>query len=118
MQSVFLPFFSFLKHYALKQKIVDAQELLPTVQLDFELRVKISQVCGSLDVDGLRGDIVTTRAAQAHAAYDNRDKVTVDDIAAIIVLCLRHRLRKDPLESIAEGNKVEKIFKEVFEIED
>ena len=102
----------------LRDRIVSAQQLLPTVQIDYDLRIKISEVCSRLDVDGLRGDIVTTRAAQAHAAYDNRDKVTVDDIAAIIVLCLRHRLRKDPLESIAEGNKVEKIFKEVFEIED
>ena len=102
----------------LRDRIVSAQQLLPTVQIDYDLRIKISEVCSRLDVDGLRGDIVTTRAAQAHAAYDNRDKVTVDDIAAIIVLCLRHRLRKDPLESIAEGNKVEKIFKEVFEIEE
>jgi len=102
----------------LRDPIVSAQQLLPTVQIDYDLRIKISEVCSRLDVDGLRGDIVTTRAAQAHAAYDNRDKVTVDDIAAIIVLCLRHRLRKDPLESIAEGNKVEKIFKEIFEIED
>nr|YP_010208612.1 Mg chelatase subunit e [Pseudo-nitzschia simulans]UBA15905.1 Mg chelatase subunit e [Pseudo-nitzschia sp.] len=102
----------------LRDRIVSAQQLLPSVQIDYDLRIKISEVCSRLDVDGLRGDIVTTRAAQAHAAYDNRDKVTVDDIAAIIVLCLRHRLRKDPLESIAEGNKVEKIFKEIFEIED
>ena len=102
----------------LRDRIVSAQQLLPSVQIDYDLRIKISEVCSRLDVDGLRGDIVTTRAAQAHAAYDSRDKVTVDDIAAIIVLCLRHRLRKDPLESIAEGNKVEKIFKEIFEIED
>jgi magnesium chelatase subunit I len=102
----------------LRDRIVSAQQLLPSVQIDYDLRIKISEVCSRLDVDGLRGDIVTTRAAQAHAAYDNRDKVTVDDIASIIVLCLRHRLRKDPLESIAEGNKVEKIFKEIFEIED
>jgi len=102
----------------LRDRIVSAQQLLPSVQIDYDLRIKISEVCSRLDVDGLRGDIVTTRAAQAHAAYDNRDKVTVDDIAAIIVLCLRHRLRKDPLESIAEGNKVDKVFKEIFEIEE
>jgi len=102
----------------LRDRIVSAQKLLPTVQIDYDLRIKISEVCSRLDVDGLRGDIVTTRAAQAHAAYDNRDKVTVDDIAAIIVLCLRHRLRKDPLATLDEGNKVDKVFKEVFEIEE
>jgi len=98
----------------LKKKITDAQELLPTVELDYELRVKISKVCGSLDVDGLRGDIVTNRAAKAFAAYNGRSAVTVEDIEKIIVLCLRHRLRKDPLESIDSGDKVSTIFEEVF----
>ena len=98
----------------LKKKITDAQELLPKVELDFGLRVKISQVCGSLDVDGLRGDIVTNRAAKAYAAYNGRSKVDVDDIEKIITLCLRHRLRKDPLESIDSGDKVSSTFEEVF----
>ena len=99
---------------ALKEKIVKAQELLTKVTIDFELRVKISQVCGSLDVDGLRGDIVTNRAAKAYAAYNSREEVTVDDIEKVITLCLRHRLRKDPLESIDSGDKVGSVFEEVF----
>ena len=98
----------------LKEKIVNAQQLLPSMKIDFELRVKISQVCGSLDVDGLRGDIVTNRAAKAYAAYNGRSEVTVDDIEKIITLCLRHRLRKDPLESIDSGDKVQSVFEEVF----
>jgi magnesium chelatase subunit I len=106
------------KQQELRDKIVSAQNILPTVQIDYDLRVKISEVCSQLDVDGLRGDIVTNRAAKAHAAYNGRDKVTVEDISKIITLCLRHRLRKDPLESIDSGDKVSKIFKEIFEIED
>ena len=98
----------------LRNKIVDAQNLLPKVNLDFDLRVKISQVCGSLNVDGLRGDIVTNRASKAYAAYNGRDNVTVDDIENVITLCLRHRLRKDPLESIDSGDKVQNVFEEVF----
>jgi magnesium chelatase subunit I len=99
---------------ALKKKITDAQELLPSIEIDYELRVKISQVCGSLDVDGLRGDIVTNRAAKAFAAYNGRSTVTVEDIENVITLCLRHRLRKDPLESIDSGDKVSSVFEEVF----
>jgi len=102
----------------LRTKIIKAQTLLPKVTLDYNLRVKISEVCSQLDVDGLRGDIVTNRAAKAYAAYDERSTVTVEDIEAIISLCLRHRLRKDPLESIDSGDKVSKVFKEVFEIAD
>ena len=99
---------------ALKVKILDAQKRLSDVELDMELRVKISQVCGTLDVDGLRGDIVTNRAAKAYAAYNERTKVTVEDIEKVITLCLRHRLRKDPLESIDSGDKVQSVFEEVF----
>lgn len=102
----------------LRDRIVAAQELLPSVEIDYDFRIKISEVCSRLDVDGLRGDIVTNRAARAHAAYHKRDKVTIEDISKIITLCLRHRLRKDPLESIDSGDKVSKIFKEVFEIDE
>ena len=102
----------------LRDRIIAAQNLLPSVELDYDLRIKISEVCSQLDVDGLRGDIVTNRAAKAHAAYNGRDKVTIEDISKIITLCLRHRLRKDPLESIDSGDKVSRIFKEVFEIEE
>ena len=99
---------------ALKKNIIKAQKLLSTIELDYDLKIKISQVCGSLNVDGLRGDIVTNRAAKAYAAYNNRSKVTVEDIEKVITLCLRHRLRKDPLESIDSGEKVKSVFQEVF----
>jgi len=49
---------------ALQTKVVAAQERLANVQLDPDLRLKISEVCGQLNVDGLRGDIVTNRAAR------------------------------------------------------
>ena len=101
----------------LRDKIVAAQKLLPTVEIDYDLRIKISEVCSRLDIDGLRGDIVTNRAAKAYAAYHGRDKVTLEDISKIITLCIRHRLRKDPLESIDSGDKVGKVFKEIFEIQ-
>jgi magnesium chelatase subunit I len=99
---------------AMQKQLVMAQEQLVKVEMDYELRVKISQVCSELDVDGLRGDIVTNRAAKALAAFEGRNQVTVDDIRRVITLCLRHRLRKDPLESIDSGYKVEKTFGRIF----
>ncbi|QOV23806.1 magnesium chelatase ATPase subunit I [Anabaenopsis elenkinii] len=102
---------------ALQEKIVSAQNLLPQVTLDYEQRVKISEICSELDVDGLRGDIVSNRAAKALTAFEGRTEVTLDDIKRVITLCLRHRLRKDPLESIDSGYKVEKAFGRVFGVE-
>ncbi|MQL76292.1 hypothetical protein Taro_008691 [Colocasia esculenta] len=98
----------------LQQQIASARSSLGSVQIDHDLRVKISKVCAELNVDGLRGDIVTNRAAKALAALKGRDKVTTDDIATVIPNCLRHRLRKDPLESIDSGLLVIEKFYEVF----
>jgi magnesium chelatase subunit I len=98
----------------LQQQIVDAQHLLAEVSIDPDLRIKISQVCSELNVDGLRGDIVTNRAAKALAALEGQTSVSLNHIRRIITLCLRHRLRKDPLESIDSGYKVGKVFAQVF----
>jgi magnesium chelatase subunit I len=103
---------------AQQQELIKAQNLLPHVKIDHDLRVQISQVCSELDVDGLRGDIVTNRAAKALAALEGRTEVTIDDIRRVITLCLRHRLRKDPLESIDSGYKVSKVFNQVFGLVD
>ena len=103
-----------LSQQTLRQKIIKAQKILTDVSLDYEFRIKISQICSELNVDGLRGDIVTNRASKALAAFEERTKVNVEDIYRVISLCLRHRLRKDPLETIDSGDKVREIFKKFF----
>nr|QVQ56684.1 Mg chelatase subunit e [Erythrocystis saccata] len=99
----------------LKNTIINSQALLKDIIIDYDLKVKISQICGVLNVDGLRGDIVTNRAARAFAAYQNKKEVDVSDVKEVITLCLRHRLRKDPLENIDSGMKVDQIVKEILD---
>jgi magnesium chelatase subunit I len=101
----------------LQNRLISAQKHLAEVQISYEDRVKISQICSELKVDGLRGDIVVTRAAKAYAAFHNRTTANYNDIRNIIVLCLRHRLRKDPLESIDSGDKVAAVFNKIFELD-
>ena len=100
---------------ALQQRVVDAQQRLDQVSIDDDLRLRISAVCGELDVDGLRGDIVTNRAARALAAFEGRTEVSEEDVARVASCCLRHRLRKDPLEQVDSGDRVVKVFCKVFE---
>ena len=100
---------------ALQDRVVEAQQRLDQVEIDDDLRLRISAVCGELDVDGLRGDIVTNRAARALAAFEGRTEVTEEDVARVASCCLRHRLRKDPLEQIDSGDRVVKVFCKVFE---
>nr|ARW69256.1 Mg chelatase subunit e [Polysiphonia sp.] len=102
------------QQYKLKSSIVRAQDMLNDITINDDLKVKISKICGILNVDGLRGDIVTNRAAKAFAAYQNKSEVEVDDIKKIITLCLRHRLRKDPLDTVDTGVKVSKVVSEIL----
>ena len=95
-------------------QIIKARSSLKNVEMSYENRIKISKICSELNVDGLRGDIVTNRAAKALASFEDRSKTTIQDIYRVISLCLRHRLRKDPLETIDSGEKVREIFRKIF----
>ena len=98
----------------IQNRIITAQKNLSKVTINKDFQLKISQICSELEVEGLRGDIVSTRAAKALTAFENRTEVTVDDIKRTITLCLRHRLRRDPMESINSGDKIEATFAKIF----
>lgn len=65
--------------------------LLQCLQMDRDLKIKISEICSLLDVDGIRGDITTNKAARALAAYQGETTVTLEHVRAVIGLCLDHR---------------------------
>jgi magnesium chelatase subunit I len=98
----------------IQERIQNAQKSLPNITISKDFQLKISQICSELQIEGLRGDIVCTRAAKALAAFENRSEVTLDDIKQTITLCLRHRLRRDPMESINSGDKIEAAFQKIF----
>ena len=102
------------EQFAIQDRIVRAQNSLSKVTINKDFQLKISQVCSELEIEGLRGDIVSTRAAKALAAFEGREEVTVDDIRRTITLCLRHRLRRDPMESISTGDKTGAVFERIF----
>jgi magnesium chelatase subunit D len=59
---------------------------------------QIAEVCAAFDVDGMRADIVTARAAAAHAAWQGRTTVTAEDVRAAALLALPHRKRRNPFD--------------------
>ena len=102
------------EQFFIQDRIVSAQNSLSKVVINKDFQLKISQICSELEIEGLRGDIVSTRAAKALAAFEGRQEVTVDDIRRTITLCLRHRLRRDPMESISTGDKTNSVFEKTF----
>jgi magnesium chelatase subunit D len=82
----------------LARGIENAREGLPDVSLSEETLHQIAAVCTHLGVDGLRGDLVTAKAARALAAWEARDVVAIEDVRRAALLALSHRRRRNPFE--------------------
>ena len=100
----------------IQETIRFAQDFLQKVTITRDFQLKISEICSELGIEGLRGDIVCSRAAKALAAFEKRTEVTIEDIKRTMILCLRHRLRRDPMESISSGKKIETVIEKFFSI--
>jgi magnesium chelatase subunit D len=83
----------------LARRIADARALLPRVALSDAALRQVTSVCAAFDVDGLRADLVTARAAIAHAAWSGREEVTEDDVRVAARLALPHRRRRNPFDA-------------------
>ncbi len=82
----------------LGSRIGAARAALGVVVLaDAEL-LRVTTACATLGVDGMRGDLITCRAAIAHAAWQQRDAVTGADIRVAARLALLHRQRRGPFD--------------------
>ncbi|MGY1689280.1 putative cobaltochelatase [Geodermatophilus sp. SYSU D01105] len=84
---------------ALAARIAAARARLPHVVLSDDALRQVTAVCAAFDVDGLRADLVTARAAIAHAAWCGRDEVTEEDVRAAARLALPHRRRRNPFDA-------------------
>lgn len=84
---------------ATRTRLAAARDLLDRVTLDDRALLKIAEICAAFEVDGMRADIVTARAAAAHAAWNGRDRVTKEDLRAAARLALPHRRRRNPFDA-------------------
>jgi magnesium chelatase subunit D len=84
---------------ALTDRIQAAQKLVGDVELADDALLTIAELCAAFDVDGMRADLVTARAAVAHAAWHGRTSVTREDIRAAARLALPHRRRRNPFDA-------------------
>src|SRR3954467_2563078 len=80
-------------------RIAGARARLPHVVLSDDALRQVTAVCAAFDVDGLRADLVTARAAIAHAAWSGRLEVAEEDIRVAARLALPHRRRRNPFDA-------------------
>jgi magnesium chelatase subunit I len=98
----------------LQRRIKQAQKRLPEVELPDPVLYKIAELCVKLGIDGHRGELTLSRTATALAALEGHSEVRSEDVARIAVLALRHRLRKDPLETQDDAVKIERAVAETL----
>ena len=110
---------AFVKKWEAEQKklckqIEKAIVAIHKVEISEKLMAKAIELCLTLKIDGHRGEIIISRAAKALAAFNGKKQVTSEDIKTVALMCLRHRLRRDPLEEIDSGSKIEEVLAELF----
>ncbi|MCD9142321.1 putative cobaltochelatase [Streptomyces albireticuli] len=98
---------------ALRERIAAARELLPGVRLGDGALRRIAAVCAGFEVDGMRADIVTARAATALAAWAGRTDVTTADVRQAALLSLPHRRRRNPFDAPGlDEDKLDEILRQ------
>jgi magnesium chelatase subunit D len=93
---------------ALAERIALARDRLGRLRLPERELMRITGACARLGVDGVRGDIVCARAAQALAALDGDDEVGEEHVRRAAALALAHRRRRDPLEGRPRADDLER----------
>jgi len=90
----------------LARHIVAARKRMPEVVLPDPVLRQVASVCAAFGVDGLRGDLVTARAAIAHAAWQGRERVTAEDVAAAPPTAVRRAAaRRAATRTTARGRR-------------
>jgi magnesium chelatase subunit D len=79
-------------------RIVNAKNLHPQVQISDDMLELIAQLCIDMHVDGHRADITIMKTATTIAAYHDRTAVTEEDVKEAAELVLSHRMRRKPFE--------------------
>jgi Mg-chelatase subunit ChlI len=100
----------------LREQIVQAKELLEKVVLsDSHLRA-IAMACDALEVDGVRPDIIISKAAITNAALEGRTQVTLEDMKLASQLVLSHRTRRGGLLEPPVPDDIDKAITKADEV--
>lgn len=96
------------KDAAIRNKVVKARKILRQIDIPDSVLSRMSQLCMSLGIDGMRGELTLMRACRAAAALAGRPEVSWEDVSEISPMVLCHRLRRDPLDDAGSTPRIER----------
>ncbi|TFG27733.1 AAA family ATPase [Candidatus Thorarchaeota archaeon] len=100
----------------LRDKISHAKPMLEHVILpDSHLRA-IAMACDALEVDGVRPDIVISKTAITHAAFQGRNEVVLEDMKLASQLALSHRTRRGGLLEPPSSDDIDRAITKALEV--
>ncbi|HEX8554627.1 MAG TPA: ATP-binding protein [Sphingomonas sp.] len=95
------------------KRIARGRAALAGVAISDAVLTFASRLCMAVGADGLRGELTLMRAARALAALDGLEAATVDHIAAVAPMALRHRLRRNVLDETGSTVRIERALEEM-----
>jgi magnesium chelatase subunit D len=69
-----------------------ARERASAIPMSGPALVRVTERCHAAGVEGVRADLAMLRAARAHAAWNDRSEITLEDVDAVAELALAHRM--------------------------
>ena len=97
-----------------RRQILQARERLPELTVGDDVLRRAAELCVAVGSDGLRGELTLMRAARALAALEGAASVTLTHLREVAVPALRHRLRRNPLDDTASGERIERAVAELW----
>ncbi|WAC73206.1 magnesium chelatase ATPase subunit I [Roseateles sp. SL47] len=97
-----------------RRQILQARERLAGLAVGDDVLHRAAELCVAVGSDGLRGELTLMRAARALAALEGDAGVTLDHLREVAVPALRHRLRRNPLDDTASGERIERAVTELW----
>ena len=101
---------------ALREQITHAKDILNEVTLPESNLRAIAMACDALEVDGVRPDIVISKTAITHAALENRNEVSLEDMKLASQLTLSHRTRRGGLLEPPSSDDIDSAITRAFEV--
>ena len=95
------------------KRIASARAALAAVTTSDAVMFFASRLCMAVGADGLRGELTLVRASRALAALDGASVATVDHVAAVAPMALRHRLRRNVLDETGSTSRIERALEEM-----
>ncbi len=98
----------------LRATLAEARARLPTIEVPRAALESAAALCVRLGTDGLRGELTLLRAGRALAALGGDRVLTEAHLRRVAPMALRHRLRRDPLDSVGSAARVLRAIDEML----